>query len=440
MRPIRVSNLDIHNNKIILFGLLLTFLLITLNWWVVTNDNSPFIVSPDIFFALATSIVVGLFIFISNIWSNNKTDEVEILISLIDSEHDVLTQLHKNPDSLEPYVFFLEHLESLSGAISSAIYVRDDTTAEMRLLVNTDSHSLSWPIDSPHDATFPSNGEVQLIDSSSPLYNVVFLPIFRGIENQAQLLLRVPVEMIVTEKLENTFKLHSKFIANILYISELTELNLRNAQYEERSIIARELHDSIAQSLSYMKIQASRIQDIISNSSSLDATTELMIDDVTQDLRTTLSIAYRHLRELMSSYRITLGGRDFTQALIDSINELSNRSVIAINIDNRLHENTLTVSEEIQLLQIIRESLSNVVRHSRATYAQVSLQCSSDINVRIEDNGIGLPKSYNRERHHGIIIMQERVLALNGTIHFDERSGGGTIISISFRTNNQNTD
>ncbi len=439
MQPDRTSKFNFCTKPIILASLIFAFLLNALNWWLSTHDRPLFIISPEIFFSLTGIIIAGLYILISGSRNNNEKEESDVLISLIDNEHDVLTRLHKNPESIEPYLFFLKHLESVSDAISSAIYVPDDTTAEMKLLVNTDTHETPWPNDSPHDTTILSDGEVQLIDSHSSIYNIVFIPIFRGIENQAQLILRVPVEMILTEQVESTFRLCSKFMANILYISKLTELNLRNVQYEERSTIARELHDSIAQSLSYMKIQASRIQDMISNSPSLDTASELMIDDVTQDFRTTLNIAYRHLRELMSSYRITLGGRGFTQALVDSINELSSRSIIAINVDNRLPENTLTVSEEIQLLQIIRESLSNVVRHSQATYAQVSLQCHSKICVRIEDNGIGLPTSYNRERHHGIIIMQERVLSLNGSIQFNERSGGGTIIQITFHTNNQTT-
>ena len=136
-----------------------------------------------------------------------------------------------------------------------------------------------------------------------------------------------------------------------------------------------------------------------------------------------------------------MGGRGFSQALIDSINEFSGRSIIAIDVDNRLPENTLAVPEEIQLLLIIRECLSNIVRHSQATSAQVSILSNNnhEITVGIKDNGIGFPKSYNRERHHGIIIMQERILALRGKIIIKEQSGDGTIIVITFKTSKQQT-
>ncbi len=429
-----------ENKHLLLIGLTLVFVLNLINWWITSEKASSLLVSSNILFLITTLILFALFIYIykSEMFLKNNS---ELLISLIDSAHDLLSELYKNPLSKKPYINFLENIESLSGACSSAIYLPDEDTDHVKLFVNSNITDPPWPSESPYDTLVLSNGEILVKNGQNTSFNVVYIPIYRGVEFQGQLVFRIPIDLIVTKQVEDTFKLYSKFMANILYISRLTEENIRNVQYDERASIARELHDSIAQSLSYMKIQVSRLQEIISVSA-LSNDDALVIDNVIQELRTSLNIAYRHLRELMSSYRITLGGRGFKQALNDSIREFSNRSIIDINVDNRIPENLLSVPEEVQLLQIIREGLSNMIRHSQATTAQVSLHYNnnSPISIRIEDNGIGLPKTYNRDRHHGIIIMQERVLALNGNIQFKENLGGGTIVLIKFNTNNQSSD
>jgi two-component system nitrate/nitrite sensor histidine kinase NarX len=263
----------------------------------------------------------------------------------------------------------------------------------------------------------------------------------RGLESHAELVLKFDHDIKISNKSYAMIKARARVLADILYSTKMAQINLRNVQYEERTAIARELHDSIAQSLSYMKIQTSRLQDMLAKSELPNKDDALMIDSVIEDLRTTMNVAYRHLRELISTFRITMGGRKFSQALVDAINEFSNRSIIAIDIDNRLPENILTVAEEIQLLHIIREGLSNVVRHSQATSATVSVVCGDDVKIRVilADNGVGLPTRFDRDRHHGMIIMQERVLALNGTIQFGRHDDGGTIISITFEGGNKST-
>ncbi len=439
MSPSRTPIFNFRNKPFLLAGIFLIFVFNIINWWFSDHEISSNTLTPDIFFFITTVFIASIFV---TVFSTRKqeTEDREFLISLVENTYETLTRIHKEPDSIEPYLFFLGKLESLSGAISSAIYVSDENAVQMKLLASTDSSDTPWPTISPYNISIESGNEIHLVDNTSTLYNIVFIPINRGMDIHAQLIFKVPVEMILTDQIEETFELYSRFITNILYITKLADTNLRNVQYLERSTIARELHDSIAQSLSYMKIQASRLQGMVSSSSLADDDA-LIIDNVLQDLRSTINIAYRHLRELMSSFRITMGGRGFSQALIDSINEFSGRSIIAIDVDNRLPENTLAVPEEIQLLLIIRECLSNIVRHSQATSAQVSILSNNnhEITVGIKDNGIGFPKSYNRERHHGIIIMQERILALRGKIIIKEQSGDGTIIVITFKTSKQQT-
>jgi two-component system nitrate/nitrite sensor histidine kinase NarX len=202
-------------------------------------------------------------------------------------------------------------------------------------------------------------------------------------------------------------------------------MKLRNALNEERAAIARELHDSLAQSLSYLKIQVSLLQTMLKNESNGASN----VDTVLQELRNTLSAANLQLRELITTFRLTMHGKTFAQALEDSIDEFERRSSIAFDLDNRLPVGQLTVAEEMQLLLILREALSNVVRHAHASYCWVSVRLTDDgaVYLGVDDDGTGMRSAiHDAEPHHGLVIMQERAHGLGGTLRIEEREGGGT--------------
>ena len=93
----------------------------------------------------------------------------------------------------------------------------------------------------------------------------------------------------------------------------------------------------------------------------------------------------------------------------------------------------MTPNEEIHLLQIVREGLSNILKHAHASHALVGLtaQESGCVELRIEDDGVGIQKSASLH-HYGIAIMNERARALNGKIAHLPRDEGGTCVQMLF--------
>lgn len=203
----------------------------------------------------------------------------------------------------------------------------------------------------------------------------------------------------------------------------------RMALMEERGAIARELHDSLAQSLTYMKIQVSRLQAILKKSA-----TETDAENIITELRTGLNSAYRELRELLTTFRLKIDGTDFNQALDKTVSEFNERSDTLIISDNRIKHSDLTPNEEIHVLQLIREALSNVVQHAGASHARLTLQytASGDIQVNIEDNGTGLPCEETPAHHYGLSIMNERAKTLNGQLNIFTKPDGGTAVELCF--------
>jgi two-component system nitrate/nitrite sensor histidine kinase NarX len=94
----------------------------------------------------------------------------------------------------------------------------------------------------------------------------------------------------------------------------------------------------------------------------------------------------------------------------------------------------LTPNEEIHVLQIVREALSNTVRHAGANQARVHLALDAgEVVVEIGDDGRGLAGTGERARHYGLTIMRERALNLGGKLTVESPPEGGTLVRLVFR-------
>ncbi len=206
------------------------------------------------------------------------------------------------------------------------------------------------------------------------------------------------------------------------------------ALQEERSTIARELHDSIAQALSYLKIQATLLHPVLS-----DPARREQAEGTLADLREGISAAYRQLRELLATFRMKMEG-NFLSLLSSAVEEYSVRGDLPIHLEVRLADCRLSPNQEIHTLQIVREALSNVLRHAQARQAWVRMEhhAPGEVEVRIEDDGVGLGQAHGdamgEHFHYGLTIMRERAQGLHGVLELGERPGGGARIILRFRT------
>lgn len=201
------------------------------------------------------------------------------------------------------------------------------------------------------------------------------------------------------------------------------------ALMEERAVIARELHDSLAQALSAQKLQLARLRrQMLKDCSSeeLGATLE--------QIEQGLNAAYRQLRELLTTFRIQVNAPGLKPALLATVQEFSQHSGVAIELDYQLDHCPLTPNEEIHCLQIIREALSNVIKHAQASRCNIQLQQDSHgtIDIRIEDDGIGIGEAISPGGHYGLTILHERAASLHGTLAISNRNVRGTRVWLRF--------
>lgn len=202
----------------------------------------------------------------------------------------------------------------------------------------------------------------------------------------------------------------------------------RLAVLQERNAIARELHDSLAQALSYLKIQVTRLNKAI------DREDKITMEDVAGELREGLNNAYRQLRELLTTFRLKIDGSGLKAALESSIEQLRAQNSINIHFDFALSNIPLTPNEEIHLLQIIREASQNAIHHSGGNNVEIRLWQNADqaISLAIADDGVGLAVAPEKINHYGLAIMKERAKHLGGELMLSNRASGGVLVSFDF--------
>ena len=234
----------------------------------------------------------------------------------------------------------------------------------------------------------------------------------------------------LTEESRQWLQTFSDIVAGSLYQSRNRTRERHVLLMEERAVIARELHDSLAQALSYQKIQVVRLKRQLVKHDVLPK-----VDTVMNELQDGLNDAYRQLRELLNTFRLSVADGDLRIALEKTLKEYRHREPdIDFQLDYQLRYCPLDAHLQIHAVQIVREALSNVVQHAQANQAVV--RCYKDAHegviITIDDNGKGISDTPEKMGHFGTTIMKERASSMGGNLHFQQAPIGGTRIFLTF--------
>ena len=226
-----------------------------------------------------------------------------------------------------------------------------------------------------------------------------------------------------------TLRIIAEQIASALMISQSSIQEQENLLNLERSNIARELHDSIAQSLSYLKIEVSRLQKLLPQEEDAHAA-----QAISNDIRAELTNAYARLRELLTTFRLSIRTDEISDEITKSAHEFQEKGGFSIQLETRLGDCSISPHEAVHLIYILRETLNNIQKHAQAKQVSIQIHCfeQRQIRLKIEDDGIGFDPNNKKSGHYGLSIMHERARALGGILDIHPRDGGGTIISLQF--------
>ena len=208
---------------------------------------------------------------------------------------------------------------------------------------------------------------------------------------------------------------------------------IKQAVAADRALYAAELHDSLAQVLGYLRIKSARLD-------SQCASTEFTaIKSSTEDIAAYTHCAYRQCRELIASARASYETEYLSDGILDAIAEFEQQSAIVFELDNRVPNHCLSRQQAMQVLYIIREALSNTIRHSHATHSRIilTLLTNKELQITVEDNGVGLTARTPRRDSFGLQIMRERANRIRGQLDIGDRPGGGTRLVLKLAVGNQ---
>ncbi|BFH71615.1 MAG: sensor histidine kinase [Paenibacillus dendritiformis] len=187
-------------------------------------------------------------------------------------------------------------------------------------------------------------------------------------------------------------------------------------QQEERQRIARDLHDTLGQTLMMIKLKCELASKWVDKNPS-QAKEEL------KDILYTSRIALKQVRELVSDLKfISLANE------IEHSRKLLHTAGIDLEIVKDGMPPLLASVEETMIALAVREAATNIVKHSQAKKCTIRLETMNNLYcVSITDDGVGLLPSGTG---HGIQSMKERLQALHGTFTVDSSPGRGTVISM----------
>ncbi|WP_444887710.1 histidine kinase [Microbulbifer sp. JMSA008] len=262
-------------------------------------------------------------------------------------------------------------------------------------------------------------------------FRVYRFPLEVDKRNYGVLMCTLPRGNSLDEEQQQRLATFADSVTAAIAINEREAQERRVALLDERAIIARELHDSLAQSLSYLKIQVTRLNRA-NRSEQVDKS---KVKEIITELKEGLDSSYRQLRELLTTFRLQIGPGGLRNILEQSILAYREQHPqITILLDYHLNEVPLTPHEEIHLLQLVREATQNAVYHSQGDMVQISMIQANNqsLNVRIRDNGVGISNAPEKRNHFGMSIMQERASNLNGKLNIQRRTQGGTEVQFNF--------
>ena len=328
----------------------------------------------------------------------------------------------------------MHDIEELIGVGSGTVCLGHPGDDQAFKLASTSAHISEGRYfdDAPDCRRCMGDGSTHLIELSDDECQPgrIFSTPIRDQEQQfGVLLVEVAEEGGLEEWQQRLLETVASHIAFAFNAAERSAQNRMLSLLEERNVIARELHDSLAQSLSYLKIQVSRLDRSINQGAEAGESLK-----ISSKLRNGLNGAYRQLRELLTTFRLRATEAGLGAALEETVGEYRERAGIEIELANRIANCVFSPHEEIHVIQILREALSNISRHAGASRASVQLSCNLDgrVVLRVEDDGVGLPEQIEGLDHYGLSIMQERAEGLGGEVALRHGEEGGTVVELTF--------
>jgi two-component system nitrate/nitrite sensor histidine kinase NarX len=196
---------------------------------------------------------------------------------------------------------------------------------------------------------------------------------------------------------------------------------------QERHLLARELHDSIAQSLAFLMIQVQLMRDALKTGEPAE------VVKVLEEIDLGVKESYSDVRELLLHFRTRTNAEDIEPALATTLQKFEHQSSVKASLSMQGQGMPLSPDLQIQVLHIVQEALSNVRKHARASQVWLDVQQQPAWRFEVRDDGIGFDYNNHQldETHVGLRIMSERAQRIGAALEVISTPGHGSSIILS---------
>ncbi|MEN9889494.1 MAG: hypothetical protein RL559_1531 [Pseudomonadota bacterium] len=196
---------------------------------------------------------------------------------------------------------------------------------------------------------------------------------------------------------------------------------------EERTMLARELHDSIAQSLSFLRIQVTLLRQALAKSQ------PEQVERILQEIDAGVKESTNDVRELLVHFRTRTNADDIEQALRTTLQKFEHQSGVKTQLEMQGHGVNLPSDVQLQVLHVVQEALSNVRKHAGADRVQLLVERGPQWTFTVRDNGRGFVPGPQRDddTHVGLHIMRERAERIGAQVQIESKPGSGTEVRIA---------
>ncbi|GMV46947.1 MAG: hypothetical protein AMXMBFR66_23450 [Pseudomonadota bacterium] len=216
-------------------------------------------------------------------------------------------------------------------------------------------------------------------------------------------------------------------LAGALESRRAAALEREAAVAAERGLLARELHDSIAQGLAFLKIQVQLLRDAVARAE------PARIERALGELDAGVKESTADVRELLIHFRTRTNTEDIVPALATTLSKFEHQSGLASHLEVRGEGLPLPADAQVQVLHVVQEALSNVRKHAGASAVWVTLERGPALRVRVRDDGCGFAPDAAApdETHVGLRIMRERAARIGAAVQVASRPGAGTEVTLA---------
>ena len=197
----------------------------------------------------------------------------------------------------------------------------------------------------------------------------------------------------------------------------------------ERSLLARELHDSIAQSLAFLKIQVQLLRSAILKNDS--PKTNVALSELDSGLKESIA----DVRELLLHFRTRTQADDIDRAVQETLQKFQHQT--GLQVSSKTIGEGLPLPQDMQthVLHVLQEALSNVRKHAGARSVEIEIHKGEPWRFLVRDDGVGFDLLGSRsELQVGLKIMRERADQIGATVAIDSAVGQGTTVTLRVPT------